>query len=625
MGLSEKDSSQNAIVKKFPIKVPVYYALINSFPIFMNWIFISYLKIVDLKDSLRAFMTPIAIIPAIIFAFYFIMLYRVQVKKIYAYDGSEESIEKVNKAIKTLELFAMLSVLVNAAIVNIVAQISCKRLGVVLDVLPLWVSSFGSFIIYSLFFYICFIQKFEGCLGDIVFRKEHKSMSIAMRNMCVSFLNVIGAILYCVTPTLVLRLVVYTKSQLFFRYQLPVCIFAIVTTIASTYRLMRGTSRRIKAISDFTDNIADKDYTGDKISVQSRDEFGLLINNLNSFYEGTKALLKDILGSVDSSTQTATVFSEQMTESSAAMEEIVANIKSVKERIINQAASVTESQSTIKEMVKSIDDLNQNVGVQFQGIETSSSAIEQMVSNIKSVTSILEKNSMSVSELGHEAENGNDKINHSTELSSRILEKSAGLLEASSIIQNIAEQTNLLAMNAAIEAAHAGEAGRGFAVVADEIRKLAEQSNSQGETITAQLKELQDAINSVADNTSEVQRQFEVIFKLTNIVSEQETVIKTAMEEQSVGSTQILNSINDIKDFSQKVKDSSDMLLEGGKQIDQEMDILSDATVEISNSMNEMVIGAEQVSKSVEVCNESSAENTDNINNLEATVNQFTI
>jgi methyl-accepting chemotaxis protein len=71
-------------------------------------------------------------------------------------------------------------------------------------------------------------------------------------------------------------------------------------------------------------------------------------------------------------------------------------------------------------------------------------------------------------------------------------------------------------MNAAIEAAHAGEAGKGFAVVADEIRKLAEQSNTQGKNIGTQLSELQNIIQGVSDNTRAVQNQFEVIFNLTN-------------------------------------------------------------------------------------------------------------
>ena len=276
-------------------------------------------------------------------------------------------------------------------------------------------------------------------------------------------------------------------------------------------------------------------------------------------------------------------------------------------------------------MLTKINELNANVNMQVDGVSNSSSAVEEMVANIRSVTHILEGNSSTVQELGAESENGRKRINESAELAAIVLEKSAGLVEASSIVQNIASQTNLLAMNAAIEAAHAGEAGKGFAVVADEIRKLAEQSNTQGKNIGSQLNELQGIIQSVSDNTKAVQKQFEVIFNLTNKVQQQESVIKNAMDEQNAGSAQVLQSITAIKTSTEIVKENTGVLLDGGKQIGEEMRNLADVSREITESMNEMAAGSGQITKSVELCQRLSDENKSNLDSLKNNVSMFKI
>jgi methyl-accepting chemotaxis protein len=99
---------------------------------------------------------------------------------------------------------------------------------------------------------------------------------------------------------------------------------------------------------------------------------------------------------------------------------------------------------------------------------------------------------------------------------------------------------NLLSMNAAIEAAHAGELGKGFAVVAEEIRKLAESSGEQSKTITAVLKKIKDSRTQIAKSTNEVLNRFEAIDQGVKIVSGQEAKVKDAMAEQGTGSQQIL-------------------------------------------------------------------------------------
>jgi len=457
------------------------------------------------------------------------------------------------------------------------------------------------------------------------YSEEFQSMSLIVRTIFVSGFTAIGFLLVSITPMLVEELRKSPIEVLFWQNIFPEGILGAFFVVMSSFLQMRGMSGRVKQIRDFTRHVAERDYTGQKLNVESRDEFGLLINDLNSFKDITKGLIADIDESVKISSDTADNFSSSMTETSAAVEQIMANINSVKARIENQSEGVTKSDTTIQTMLDKINELNSSVNEQVNGVSSSSSAVEEMVANIRSVTKILENNSVTVEKLGKESEIGRQRINESANLAETILDKSAGLVEASSVVQSIAEQTNLLAMNAAIEAAHAGEAGKGFAVVADEIRKLAEQSNEQGKTINTQLSELQQTIQSVFDNTKAVQNQFEVIFDLTGKVQQQEAVIKNAMDEQNAGSSQVLQAINEIQSSTDTVKNNSQILLTGGEEIVAEMKNLANLTRQITDSMNEMAAGSGQITKAVELCHELSSENQSNLTDLKKEVEMFKV
>jgi len=611
---------------KFSPKIFVLYLLIYFAPILVDWMVLPYMGAVTLHDTFKVSLSPVFIIGiigivAFVFAWYF-----TQTKKILQYDGTNpESVARTNKLAKRFESITMYTAVLNGILAPLVVMFSFKMKKLPFEVSAMFIGCFGYMCLFSLMFYILFMQSFEKCLWMVPFSKEYKSMSLVKRSVLVTMFGVLGLFLAVITPIVNTSTKNLPISELLLKFIVPTGIAGIAIVIFDAFLQMRGTASRLKDISDFTQLVADKDYTGRRIEVMSRDDFGLLINDLNAFHDGTRVLLDDINKSVAVSLLTANNFSTNMTETSAAIEEIMANIKSVKERITNQSAGVEETDKTIQGMIERISELNDSIDVQAKGVASSSAAVEQMVANIRSVTQILENNSQAVENLGKESENGREQINGAVGLAGNVLEKSAGLMEASTIIQSIASQTNLLAMNAAIEAAHAGEAGKGFAVVADEIRKLAEQSNTQGKVIASQLGELQHVIENVAQTTKAVQNQFEVIFNLTSTVKQQESVIKNAMEEQNAGSNQVLASISEIKTSSDIVRSNVEILQDGGNQVGQEMHVLGNITTEINESMNEMAAGSTQITRAVLACQNSSSENHENITNLKENLSVFKI
>ena len=292
---------------------------------------------------------------------------------------------------------------------------------------------------------------------------------------------------------------------------------------------------------------------------------------------------------------------------------------------MTQATSVTETAATIEEIIRTIKQLNSSIENQAASVAESSSAIEQMVGNIASITQTLGKTDDVIKTLASATADGKETIVNSNSVTQKIAEESGGLLEASNVIQHIASQTNLLAMNAAIEAAHAGEAGKGFAVVADEIRKLAEESSSQGKTITETLKVLSGEIEALSSSSKTAEEKFNAIFTLSEQVKMMSQNLMDAMREQENGSKEVLIAIRDINTVTNQVNDSSAEMLCGGENVAQEMQKLDELTRVITDSMNEMVTGAVQISNAIQEVNAISQKNKESIESLSKEVGKFKV
>lgn len=405
-----------------------------------------------------------------------------------------------------------------------------------------------------------------------------------------------------------------------------ISLIVIALSIVSASLISRSITRPLSTITDILKNISegDGDLTA-RLPVLSNDEVGRLSRYFNDTIGKIAQSVSSIIDESKNMADLGENLASSMTESASAVNQIAANISSIKNQIYNQSAGVEETRSTIDQIAKNIDRLNDNIDSQAASVVQSSSSIEQMVANIRSVTGILGKNAEVVRVLGDEAETGKGIVDEAVELTNKISQESEGLLEASDVIQNIASQTNLLAMNAAIEAAHAGEAGKGFAVVADEIRKLAEDSNSQGKAISTTLAKLKTSIGEVSAGAVAIQERFTKIFELTRAVSDQEAVIKNAMDEQSSGGEQVLEAIRQINDITGEVKDGSSQMQRGSREILVEMDKLASVTREINDSMSEMSVGINEINQALQEVNTLSLRNRESINAVADVAGSFKV
>jgi len=386
----------------------------------------------------------------------------------------------------------------------------------------------------------------------------------------------------------------------------------------------RALKRYFARLEVLLGKIAAGDLT-DRIIVKRHDEIGRLMVNLNMATEHSHTMLTALKEEADKMMAIGSDLSSNMEETAAAVKEISNNAAVVKEKALMQAAGVTETAATSEQIQGKLNLLVEGITTQSENIRQSSALITNTAENMLRINKILSQNDTLIKTVYGQMKAGTDGARTANEFVKKIAERSEALLEASQVIQNIASQTNLLAMNAAIEAAHAGESGKGFAVVADEIRKLAEESNMQGKQIGAVIKESTEIIAQVAGAGMQAEKTFIDVYELISQVSEKEDSIVKLMREQEENGTQVLSAIETINQITKNVSSASVEMLEGGKQIATEMQKLADITRETTDSMTEIASGAEQITNAIEDVTSITVQNAVSIKHLAQEVGKFKI
>ena len=333
-----------------------------------------------------------------------------------------------------------------------------------------------------------------------------------------------------------------------------------------------------------------------RIPCLANDELGDSSKAFNEVLTKLSAIVRGIQRSVEATVSHVSDLGQAMEATDISANDIDLHSAAVQESITSQSAIVNEVSATIQQIARTIENQDKKVNDQTRSVSESSSAIEEMIANIRSIAQTLERSSREFENLQTAIQSGNGTVEELKSNVTTLSKQSDSVFEANSIIKNIAAQTNLLAMNAAIEAAHAGDSGRGFAVVADEIRKLAEVSNQQSKVISESLKVLKQSIDRAVSMTGATGSSFETIIRSVDTVNTLEQEIKHAIEEQSSGSTQILHALNAMNDITADVHNGSAEMLTGSRMIIEEVAKLLDITTQVNGTTTEVADKAHTVS-----------------------------
>jgi methyl-accepting chemotaxis protein len=403
-------------------------------------------------------------------------------------------------------------------------------------------------------------------------------------------------------------------------------IFLMLIISALAFTLKKSTSSLFDAVIAQLENLSSekKDLTR-RISICSVDEVGTIAGMVNSFCENMGAGMQDIKAGQGNLSTSGLKLEEDASGMALSLEHISEAVEQIRLKAGEQMHSVTKSSTVVNQIAKNIESLDNSISTQAASMSQASAAVEEMIGNIASIGGVTEKMAVQFKTVGDAAAAGMAIQQESGGKINEIVGQSQALQEANRIIATIAAQTNLLAMNAAIEAAHAGEAGRGFSVVADEIRKLAETSSGESQKISAELKQIVETINHIVKNAKAAEQSFSQVSARVDETGKLVQEVDNAIREQKDGAGQVMEALKVMNDVTAQVSTGSKEMSAGNESMLKEIGALQNQAQEIDGSISQMAEGISTVNVGAQEISALALSNQEAITQISQIVDSFEV
>jgi len=384
-----------------------------------------------------------------------------------------------------------------------------------------------------------------------------------------------------------------TLSSLIVSFSIAVLLAAAVFLVSIL--IINSISRRIAKLSHATALFSSGDL-GTRISLKGNDEITELGNVMETMRENLSGSMVKIQSTSSLALQSKQELENAVVQSENETASLSKQIHEITQTASDLYSTAQSSENAVSEITKEISNVSNMIESQSSMVEQSAASITQMAASIASLSLIMQKNKTGSEALVKTAALGETQITNTAESIEQIQKSAGSIKDMAEMINGIAEQTNILAMNAAIEAAHAGESGKGFSVVADEIRTLAEASSANSKLISSSLKEILESIEKANSEGRKTAVSFQEIQKSITAVSSSFDEIVNGLLELKQGGNQIMEAMNELASYTTDVNTNS-------SSIKKQADLVSHAVSLVNKTANTFISSSREAQTEVERIN----------------------